>query len=48
MVECTAAWEHGALFSWVDPNGTRRYAKGSNNIKGRWERHAKPTKWVEY
>ena len=48
VVECTAAWEHGALFSWVDPNGTRRYAKGSNNIKGRWERHAKPTKWVQY
>ena len=47
-VECTGAWEHGALFSFVDPNGTRRYAKGSNNIRGRWERHGKASKWVKY
>ena len=47
-VECTGAWEHGALFSFVDPNGTRRYFKGSNNIRGRWERHGKPSRWVKY
>ena len=47
-VECTGAWEHGALFSFVDPNGTRRYFKGSSNVRGRWERHGKPSKWVKY
>ena len=47
-VECTGAWEHGALFSFVDPNGTRRYFKGSNNVVSRWENHGKPSKWVKY
>ena len=47
-VECTGAWEKGALFSYVDPDGTRRYFKGSNNVRGRWERHGKPSRWVKY
>jgi len=48
VVECTAGWEHKALFSYVDPNGTRRYAKGSSNIRGKWERHGKASRWVKY
>jgi len=48
VVECTAGWEHGALFSYVDSNGTRRYFKGSNNVRGKWEKHGKPSKWVQY
>ena len=48
VVECTASWEHGALFSYVDSNGNRRYFKGSTNIRGKWERHGKPSKWVQY
>ena len=48
VVECTGAWEHGALFSYVDPDGTRRYFKGSGNVNGRWQRHGKPSKWVQY
>ena len=48
VVECTAAWEHGILFSYVDSNGDRRYFKGSDNIRGKWERHGKPSKWVQY
>ena len=48
VVECTAAWERKALFSYVDSDGNRRYFKGSTNIKGKWERHGKPSKWVQY
>ena len=48
VVECTGAWEHGALFSYVDSKGKRSYFKGSTNIRGRWERHGKPSKWVKY
>ena len=48
VVECTAGWEHGALFSYVDAHGTRRYTKGSTNTRGKWERHGLPSKWVQY
>ena len=48
VVEATAGWEHKILFSYVDSNGNRRYFKGSNNIRGKWERHGKPSKWVQY
>ena len=47
VVECTASWEHGILFSYVDSDGNRRYFKGSDNIRGKWERHGKPSKWVQ-
>ena len=48
VVEATPAWEHKILFSYVDSNGNRRYFKESNNIRGKWERHGKPSKWVQY
>jgi hypothetical protein len=48
VVECTGGWEHKALFSYVDSDGTRRYAKGSSNVRGKWERHGKASKWVKY
>jgi len=48
VVECTAAWENGALFSYVDSSGNRRYFKGSNDVRGKWTKHGKPSKWVQY
>ena len=48
VVEATAAWESKILFSYVDSDGTRRYAKGSSNTRGKWLQHAKPSKWVDY
>lgn len=45
VVECTGSWGGGILFSWVDPDGTRRRMKdGGKN--GKWAYHGKPTKWV--
>ena len=48
VVEATAAWEKRILFSYVDSDGTRRYVKGSQNVRGRWTSHGKPSKWVGY
>ena len=48
VVECTGAWERGILFSYVDRDGTRRYAKGNGSVRGRWLKHGKPSKWVQY
>ncbi len=48
VVECTGGWEHKALFSYVDSDGTRRYAKGSTNVRNKWKNHGKPSKWVQY
>ena len=48
VVECTETWEGGVLFSYVDSNGNRSYFKGSNDIRGKWTTHGKPSKWVQY
>ena len=47
VIECTAAWGGGIIYSWVDSNGTRRREKGGES-KYKWTRHGKPTKWVSY
>ena len=47
VIECTGSWERKILYSWVDPDGTRRRWKdGAKN--GRWAKHGKMTKWVNY
>ena len=47
VVECTAAWNRGIQFSYVDPSGRRLYGRdGEQN--GRWERHGLPSNWVDY
>lgn len=46
VVECTASWGGGILYSWVDADGTRRrHRDGVKN--GKWTHHGKPTKWVK-
>jgi len=47
VIECTAAWGGGILYSWVDSNGTRRKSKGGET-KGKWTTHARPSAWVSY
>lgn len=47
VIECTASWGGGILYSWVDPDGTRRRSKGGNK-NGRWTHHGVPSKWVSY
>lgn len=47
VVECTAAWSKGILFSYVDSKGNRYKSKGGQKNKS-WTHHGKPTKWVDY
>ena len=47
VVECTAAWSKGILFSYVDSKGNRYKSKGGAKNKA-WTHHGKPTKWVDY
>ena len=47
VVECTGSWGGGILFSWIDPDGTRRRMKGGSK-NGKWAYKGKPTKWVSY
>ncbi len=47
VVECTTSFGGGIVYSWVDPDGTRRSCKGGV-IKKKWTHHGKPTKWIEY
>ena len=47
VIECTAAWERKVLYSWVDPDGTRRHYKGGPS-KGKWLKHGKMTAWISY
>ena len=44
-IECTANFGGGVVYSWVDPDGTRRKEKGGE-IKKKWTHHGKPTRWV--
>lgn len=36
VIECTAAWDKKVLWSWVDPDGTRRRYKGSSSVCCKW------------
>lgn len=47
VVECTKSFGGGVVYSWVDPDGTRRKEKGSLK-NSKWTQHGKATKWVEY
>ena len=47
VIECTASWGGGVLYSWVDSDGTRRNKKGGTK-NGKWVSHGKFTPWVEY
>ena len=47
VVECTAAWSKGILFSYVDSKGNRYKSKGGAKNKA-WTHHGKPTKWVDF
>lgn len=47
VIECTGSWGGGILYSWVDPDGTRRRSKGGAK-NGRWTHHGVPSKWVSY
>ena len=47
VIESTGAWERKILYSWVDPDGTRRRYKGGE-AKGKWAKHGKMTPWVNY
>lgn len=44
-IECTASWEKGILYSYVDIDGTRRHYKGAVK-NGKWTQYGRPTKWV--
>lgn len=46
VIECTKSFGGGVVYSWVDPDGTRRKIKGGTT-NGKWTHHGKPTKWVE-
>ena len=47
VVECTTAWGGGVIYSWVDPDGTRRQYKGSRSKSYKWTDWGL-LKWVEY
>ena len=45
VIECTKSFGGGVVYSWVDPDGTRRNVNGGNK-NGKWTHHGKPTPWV--
>ena len=47
VIECTKSFGGGVVYSWVDPDGTRRNVNGGNR-NGRWTHHGLPTPWVSY
>jgi hypothetical protein len=47
VIECTGSWERKVLYSWVDPDGTRRHYKGGAK-HGKWTKHGKMTAWLDY
>lgn len=45
VIECTASWERGILYSFVAQDGKRlRFKNGTMN--GVWKKHGLPSKWV--
>ena len=47
VIECTAAWGGGILYSYVNEKGERYNYKGGTR-KGKWTKHGKATAWVDY
>ena len=47
VIESTGSWERKILYSYVDPEGWRRHYKGAEK-NGRWTKHGKMTKWLDY
>lgn len=47
VVECTAAWEHKVLFSYVDANGGRYHYKGGAKHKTGWGSWGE-LPWIDY
>lgn len=47
VIECTKSFGGGIVYSWVDPDGTRRSCKGGLK-NGKWVSHGKMTKFLVY
>ena len=47
VIECTASWGGGILYSYVDDKGTRYNCKGGSK-NGTWTKHGLMTPWVKY
>lgn len=47
VIECTKSFGGGIVYSWVDPDGTRRSCKGGLK-NGKWASHGKMTKFLVY
>lgn len=47
VIECTAAWGGGILYSYVSSTGGRYNRKGGEQ-KGKWIKHGLADKWVKY
>ena len=47
VIECTAAWNGGIKYSYVDSSGRRLYGKNGAQ-KGTWTSHGLPSSWVKY
>ena len=45
VIECTASWEKGIIYSYVDLDGIRRHYKGAVK-NGKWTQYGRPTRWV--
>lgn len=45
VIECTASWTKGILYSYVDADGARRKYKGQVK-NGQWMQYGRPTRWV--
>ena len=45
VIECTAAWGGGILYSYVRSDGKRVNRKGGV-LNGTWKKHGLPSKWV--
>lgn len=48
VIECTAAWQGGILYSYVDSAGRRLKSKGSSSQVYSWTGHGLPSKWVSF
>lgn len=47
VIECTASWGGGILYSYVDSDGTRRRNRaGAKN--GKWTQNGLPDRWVSF
>jgi len=48
VIECTAAWGGGVLYSYVTNSGARYNHKGGSRSNRSWTHHGKMTKWLTY